>query len=65
MLGVSLSGMKSRVQRGRQRIRAMFEACCEIAVDCRGRVIDCEARALDQIPQDCRTAAESWSARTR
>ena len=65
MLGVSLSGMKSRVQRGRARIRAMFEACCEISVDCRGRVIDCEARDLDQIPEDCRTAAVSWSARTR
>ena len=46
MLGVSLSGMKSRVQRGRERIRAMFEACCEISVDCRGRVIECEPRNL-------------------
>ena len=44
MLGVSLSGMKSRVQRGRERIRAMFEECCEISVDCRGRVVECEAR---------------------
>jgi len=63
MLGVSLSGMKSRVQRGRERIRAMFEECCEISVDCRGRVIDCESRDLDQIPEDCRSAAVSWSAR--
>jgi RNA polymerase sigma-70 factor (ECF subfamily) len=46
MLGVSVSGMKSRVQRGRERIRAMFEACCEISVDCRGRVIECEPRNL-------------------
>jgi len=44
MLGVSLSGLKSRVQRGRARIRLMFEECCEIAVDCRGRVIECEPR---------------------
>ena len=36
MLGTSLSGMKSRVQRGREKIRAMFEECCEISVDCRG-----------------------------
>jgi RNA polymerase sigma-70 factor (ECF subfamily) len=44
MLGVSLSGMKSRVQRGRERIRRMFEECCEIAVDCRGRVTECTPR---------------------
>ena len=28
MLGVSLSGMKSRVQRGREKIREMFDDCC-------------------------------------
>jgi RNA polymerase sigma-70 factor (ECF subfamily) len=63
MLGVSLSGMKSRVQRGREKIREMFEECCKISVDCRGRVVDCEARDLDQIPEDCRGAAKSWTAR--
>lgn len=63
MLGVSLSGMKSRVQRGREKIREMFEACCEISVDGRGRVVECEARSLDRIPADCRGAARSWAAR--
>lgn len=63
MLGTSLSGMKSRVQRGREKIRAMFEQCCEISVDCRGRVVDCAARDLAQIPEDCRGAAASWAAR--
>jgi RNA polymerase sigma-70 factor (ECF subfamily) len=63
MLGISLSGMKSRVQRGREKIREMFEECCEISVDCRGRVVDCEARALAQVPEDCRGAAASWAAR--
>jgi len=63
MLGVSLSGMKSRVQRGREKIRAMFEECCEISVDCRGRVVECEARDPEQVPADCRAAAASWSAR--
>ena len=63
MLGTSLSGMKSRVQRGREKIREMFEECCEIAVDCRGRVVDCAARDLEQIPEDCRGAAASWVAR--
>ncbi len=45
MLGVSLSGLKSRVQRGRAKIRQMFEECCQISVDCRGRVIECEPRS--------------------
>jgi RNA polymerase sigma-70 factor (ECF subfamily) len=63
MLGVSISGMKSRVQRGRERIRAMFEQCCEISVDCRGRVTDCTPRASDEVPHDCRAAALDWAAR--
>jgi RNA polymerase sigma-70 factor (ECF subfamily) len=63
MLGVSLSGMKSRVQRGREKIREMFDECCAISVDCRGRVVECESRALDDIPEDCRNAATSWAAR--
>jgi RNA polymerase sigma-70 factor (ECF subfamily) len=57
MLGVSVSGLKSRVQRGREKIRYMFEECCQISVDCRGRVIECEPRALDDGPLDCRDAA--------
>jgi RNA polymerase sigma-70 factor, ECF subfamily len=63
MAGVSLSGMKSRVQRGRDRIRHMFEECCDIAVDCRGRVTGCTPRKLDEIPEDCRDAAVSWASR--
>lgn len=43
--GVSVSGMKSRVQRGRARLRALFEACCEIALDARGQVTDVTPRA--------------------
>jgi RNA polymerase sigma-70 factor (ECF subfamily) len=41
LVGASPSAMKSRVQRGRERLRAMFLACCEIALDPRGRVITC------------------------
>jgi len=40
-LGISLSGMKSRVQRGREKLRALLEACCRVAVDARGTVIEC------------------------
>lgn len=44
MMGISLSGMKSRVQRGRQMLRKLLDECCEIALDVRGRVIACEPR---------------------
>lgn len=63
MLGISLSGLKSRVQRGRDKIRHMFDECCHVSVDARGRVLECEPRALDQVPPDCRDAAVSWSTR--
>jgi len=52
MLGISVSGMKSRVQRGREKIRDMFDECCRISVDCRGRVVECEPRSLEEIPED-------------
>jgi RNA polymerase sigma-70 factor, ECF subfamily len=42
--GVSLSGMKSRVQRGRQQLRAVFEACCRIDLDRRGGIAAYTAR---------------------
>jgi RNA polymerase sigma-70 factor (ECF subfamily) len=38
--GVSNSGMKSRVQRGRAQLRQMLVRCCAIAVDVRGGVSD-------------------------
>jgi RNA polymerase sigma-70 factor, ECF subfamily len=65
MLGISLSGMKSRVQRGRDKIRHMFDECCQISIDARGRVIECEPRPLAQVPADCRDAATAWAARVR
>ena len=40
--GVSLSGMKSRVQRGRRLLREMFEECCSLKIDARGHVIEAE-----------------------
>ena len=43
--GVSVSGMKSRVQRGRRMLREMFEECCALTVDGRGKVIEAEQRA--------------------
>jgi RNA polymerase sigma-70 factor (ECF subfamily) len=51
MLGVSLSGMKSRVQRGRVQLRRALEDCCSIALDARGRVVSCEPRPDGKLPQ--------------
>jgi len=48
--GVSLSGMKSRVQRGREKLRELLEACCRVAVDARGTVIEC----VPKQPGTCR-----------
>ena len=65
MLGISHSGLKSRVQRGREKIRQMFDECCNLSVDARGRVLECTPRALAEIPPDCRDAAICWAARGR
>jgi RNA polymerase sigma-70 factor (ECF subfamily) len=56
MLGISLSGMKSRVQRGRRELRRALEDCCKIALDARGRVIACEPRPNGKLPA-CRCVA--------
>ncbi len=52
VLGVSLSAMKSRVQRGRDKLRAILHECCHIALDARGGVIGCEPRG----PSACECA---------
>lgn len=53
MAGISVSGMKSRVKRGRAQLRQMFDACCEIALDARGKVIDYAPR-----PRPCRPGCD-------
>lgn len=37
--GISLSGAKSRVQRGRRQLRAMIDACCRVEIGRRGSVV--------------------------
>jgi len=44
-LGLSVSGMKSRVQRARSHLRSALHDCCRIAVDRRGGVISYEGRS--------------------
>ena len=45
--GVSLSGMKSRVQRGRRRLGELLGQCCALTLDGRGMPMDYEP------PPDC------------
>ena len=43
-LGISLSGAKSRVQRGREQLKQMLLERCEFEFDRLGRIIDCKPR---------------------
>jgi len=52
-LGISLSGAKSRVQRGRRLLRAALLDCCHFEFDRRGHVIDYAPR-----PDCCRRCCE-------
>ena len=43
--GLSVSGMKSRVQRGRRALRAALTACCRLQLDVRGEIQEFESRS--------------------
>ncbi|NGZ03251.1 MAG: RNA polymerase sigma factor SigZ [Nitrospira sp. WS238] len=43
-MGISLSGMKSRVQRGRKQLKQMLQDCCLIELDRRGGVTEYHPR---------------------
>ena len=45
--GLSLSGMKSRVQRGRQALERLVHDCCQIELDATGRVMDYQLRGSE------------------
>lgn len=47
-LGISVSGMKSRVQRGRAQLREAIDASCDVALDVRGHVVSCVPRVESQ-----------------
>jgi RNA polymerase sigma-70 factor, ECF subfamily len=42
--GLSVSGMKSRVQRGREALRHLLDDCCQIELDAGGRITDYQHR---------------------
>jgi RNA polymerase sigma-70 factor, ECF subfamily len=49
-LGLSVPGMKSRVQRGRRQLRKLLDECCLIELDNRRGVAGYEPRALKSRP---------------
>jgi RNA polymerase sigma-70 factor (ECF subfamily) len=51
-LGISVSGMKSRIQRGRTQLKRMLEECCLIELDRRHGIVDYALR--DASAQACR-----------
>jgi len=42
--GLSLSGMKARVQRGRKKLKEVILDCCDVELDRRGGLVDYERR---------------------
>lgn len=52
-LGLSLSGAKSRVQRAREQLKAIFLDCCHVELDRLGGVIGYEPRCAECAGQGC------------
>lgn len=52
-LGLSLSGAKSRVQRAREKLKAMLMDCCHFEFDRLGKVIDYQPKCACCTNQEC------------
>jgi RNA polymerase sigma-70 factor (ECF subfamily) len=52
-LGLTLSGAKSRIQRGRAMLKEELERCCFFHFDRRGRLMDCDPRPDRKVCLDC------------
>lgn len=53
--GISLTAMKSRVQRGRERLKSELLRCCEVHLDSRSHLIDYRPRSSSCRTSSCRT----------
>ena len=54
-LGLSLSGAKSRIQRGRAMLKDVLQQCCSFELDARGRVMGCDPKPNKNFCRDCET----------
>jgi RNA polymerase sigma-70 factor (ECF subfamily) len=52
-LSISLSGAKSRVQRGRAKLREALVACCQFEFDSNGRIVSYRQVGKDCTPGGC------------
>ena len=52
-LGLSLSGAKSRVQRGRAMLRETLDQCCTFQFDRRGNLTDCNPKPDRSVCRNC------------
>lgn len=52
-LGLSLSGAKSRIQRGRGLLRGVLEECCRFEFDRRGNLLEVDPRPDRTVCRDC------------
>ncbi|MEX0718529.1 MAG: RNA polymerase sigma factor SigZ [Planctomycetaceae bacterium] len=52
-LGLSLSGAKSRIQRGRRLLKEALDRCCTFEFDRRGNLTDYEPRPDRTVCRDC------------
>lgn len=55
-LGLSASGAKSRVQRGRARVKAQLLACCHVEMSRGGHVLDVRVRDDARAPRSCESS---------
>jgi RNA polymerase sigma-70 factor (ECF subfamily) len=58
-LGLTLPGAKSRVQRGRDQLRALLHACCSFEFDRRGHVIECSPNSAQACAECAPEASDS------
>ena len=63
--GITVSGMKSRVQRGRQALKYLVHGCCQIDLDAGGRATDYQPRGHGCGPcaQECERKIERFGIR--
>ena len=54
-LGLSLSGAKSRIQRGRAMLKDVLDQCCSFELDSRGQVMGCDPKPNRSVCRDCET----------
>jgi len=52
-LGISYSGAKSRVQRGREKLKEVILQCCEVQADGYGNILGYQARSPEPKKEEC------------